>query len=132
MKRRHLPFWNGDSVPYGLKKPRIGQNTPLVYNISSIHQILMKFCQNLETLVMNIKVLLLTPKKLVRVPLGVLGLKNAHFRGFSDVCSKCHYVCCYSGFFIVPNSNLHMSLHETSSFAFFGTETASPMGLKMP
>ena len=22
MKHHHLPFWNGDSVPYGLKKPK--------------------------------------------------------------------------------------------------------------
>ena len=68
MKHHHLPYWNGDSVPCGLKnalKSPEWTKIPLsLYNFSSIHQIFMKFCQNVLTIVMNIKVLLLTPDKL--------------------------------------------------------------------
>ena len=69
----HL-FWNGDSVPYGLKNalksPELTKIPLSPYNFSSIHQIFMKFCQNVETIVMNIKVLLLNPEKLWFVSLG--------------------------------------------------------------
>ena len=74
MKHHHLSFWNGDNVPYGLKnalKSLELTKIPLSpYNFSSIHQIFMKFCQNVETIVMNIKVLLLNPEKLWFVSLG--------------------------------------------------------------
>ena len=60
----------------------------------------MKFCQNVETIVMNIKVLLLNPEQtLVRVPRGLLVLKTPLLGAFSDGFPKCHYVCLYSGFY---------------------------------
>ena len=59
-------------APKGVKKPLKAPNWPkshfLPYISSSIHQTFMKCCQNLEALVINIKVLLLTLKKLVPVP----------------------------------------------------------------
>ena len=75
--------------PQGPKRGRkIPKNIPnwpkshfLPYNFSSIHQIFMKFCQKVETLVINIKVLLLTPKKLWFVSLGDFRTKNAPILG---------------------------------------------------
>ena len=51
-----------------------------------------------QTLVMNIKVLLLTPGKLWFVSFGGFSARNTPFGAFSDVCPKFHYVCLYSGF----------------------------------
>ena len=50
--------------------------TLLPYNSSSIHQIFMNFCQDAEKLVINIKVLLLTPKNSGSYPPDLLGLKT--------------------------------------------------------
>ena len=74
---------------------------------------------------MKIKVLLLTPKKtLVRVPRGLLWQEIPLLGDFlMFVQNVIMYVAIVV--FIVPNSNLHMPLHETSSFTSFGTDTAS-------
>ena len=53
----------------GSKNPKNAPNWPKSH-FSSIHQILMKFCQNVETIFMNINVLLLNPEKLCFVSLG--------------------------------------------------------------
>ena len=42
----------------------------LPYKFSSGHQIFLKLSQNVETIVMNINLVLLTPKKLWFTPLG--------------------------------------------------------------
>ena len=66
---------------------------------------------------MNIKVLLLTPKKLWFMSWGLLGLKHPFLGLFlMFVPNFIMYVAIVV--FIVPNSNLYMSLHETSSFTF--------------
>ena len=57
-------------------------------------------------------------KTLVRVPRGLLGLKMLLLGAFlMFVQNVIMYVALVV--FIVPNSNLHMSLHETSLFTFF-------------
>ena len=74
MKHHCSPFGNGDNVPYGLKNalksPELTEIPLSPYNCSSIHQIFMKFCQNVEIIVMNLKVLLLNPEKIWSVSLG--------------------------------------------------------------
>ena len=63
-------------------------------------------------------------KTLVYAPGGLLVLKTPLLRAFlMFVQNVIMYVTIVV--FIVPNSNLHMSLHEASSFTFFGTETGS-------
>ena len=61
-------------VSYGLKNalksPKLTKIPLSHYNFSSIHHIFMEFYQNVETIVMNIKVLLLNLEKLWCVSLG--------------------------------------------------------------
>ena len=81
---------------------------------------------------MNIQVVPHTTVKLwFTSPGGLLGLKTPHFGVFQTfVQNVIMYV--FIVVFIVPISNLHMPSHETSSFTFFGTDTASLWALKKP
>ena len=69
----------------GSKNPKKAPNWTkshfLPYISSSIHQIFLKFCQNLETFVMNIKVLLLMPTKLWLVSPEAFRAKKYPFWG---------------------------------------------------